>query len=178
MLPTFKIYRLEFVSCCLPTPIMLTPFHAIPPGLAVYVVPGLLLYILLARWLRWRNYVAIHKKFEAKFLNKGLTKQDAQEIVQISGMWDMPELLYSALSYATIKTYAIVAQSFSLSQVSTYARLVPLCSLLYPKFYSQRSKSPPRIMHPDATQTYAVFSLVITNLLMFNCRPEFLLVRV
>lgn len=94
---------------------MLTSSHAFSPGPAAYVAAGFLAYFLCARWLRWRNYLAIHRKFGAKFLNGGLTVQDAQEIVQVSGMWDMPALLYFALSYATIKTYAIVGQQSSQS---------------------------------------------------------------
>ncbi|KAF4563905.1 hypothetical protein EYR36_003149 [Pleurotus pulmonarius] len=89
----------------------LSPLHAFSPGLATYGI-AFLLYLLLVRCLRWRRYAAIHKKFEAKFRTGNLTIQDAQEIVHTSALWDMPELLYIALSYATIKTFAIVTFDF------------------------------------------------------------------
>ncbi|KDQ22260.1 hypothetical protein PLEOSDRAFT_53130 [Pleurotus ostreatus PC15] len=101
---------------------MLSSSHAFSPGPTAYVATAFLAYLLCARWLRWRNYLAIHQKFGGKFLIGSLTIQDAQEIVQVSGIWDMPALLYLALSYATIKTYAIPSISkilLSTKQIST-----------------------------------------------------------
>ncbi|KAL4256579.1 ER-bound oxygenase mpaB/B' [Pleurotus pulmonarius] len=121
-----------------------------------------LLYLLLVRCLRWRRYAAIHKKFEAKFRTGNLTIQDAQEIVHTSALWDMPELLYIALSYATIKTFAIPSISkilLSTKQMSSaehasrrYAGTGILtytwigCPILGREFSSGRERSDPRSM--------------------------------
>ncbi len=84
-------------------------FKPTSQNIALCVAAGSLLYLWIAHSLRWKRYKAIHQKFGTKFREGGLTVQDAQEVMQVSGMWDMPELLKFALSYANVKTYAIVS---------------------------------------------------------------------
>ncbi|KAJ7675434.1 hypothetical protein B0H17DRAFT_1080746 [Mycena rosella] len=64
-------------------------------------------YLCLVRSLRWSRYNAIHKKYSAKFQARTLTPEEAQEVVQLSGLYDMPKLSEYALSLALFSTYAI-----------------------------------------------------------------------
>lgn len=64
-------------------------------------------YLVLVRTQRWRVYNAVHRKFESR-LGK-LTPVEAQEIVRASAVWDMPGLLIWSLSFALMRTYAIVS---------------------------------------------------------------------
>lgn len=66
-------------------------------------------YICLARSLRWRRYNNIHKKYEKKWREGGLTPAEAQEILLVSSFWDCPLLLHKAVAFALFKTYAIVS---------------------------------------------------------------------
>ncbi|KAJ7117921.1 hypothetical protein C8R43DRAFT_1036904 [Mycena crocata] len=66
-----------------------------------------LVYLSVVRTLRWRRYNAIHKKYTAKFKAKALTPEEAQEVVQLSFMHDMPTLAEYSLAFALFKTYAI-----------------------------------------------------------------------
>ncbi|KAF8151753.1 hypothetical protein B0H34DRAFT_139014 [Crassisporium funariophilum] len=73
------------------------------------VIGGLVGWVVLVRTLRWRRYNAIHREFGAKY-NNGLgsiTPQDAQKIMQVSTMYDMPLLLNYSLAFALFKTYGI-----------------------------------------------------------------------
>jgi hypothetical protein len=67
-----------------------------------------LVYLCVVRSLRWRRYNAIHKKYSAKFRAKALTPEEAQEILQLSFMYDMPMLAEYSLAFALFKTYGIV----------------------------------------------------------------------
>ncbi|KAJ2913588.1 hypothetical protein MD484_g6832, partial [Candolleomyces efflorescens] len=64
-------------------------------------------YLGLVRSLRWRRYNNIHKKYEKKWREGGLTPVEAQEILLVSSFWDFPLLLHKAVSFALFKTYAI-----------------------------------------------------------------------
>jgi len=66
-----------------------------------------LAYLCLVRSLRWRRYNAIHKKYSSKFQAKTLTPEEAQEVIQLSFMYDMPTLAKYSLAFALFKTYAI-----------------------------------------------------------------------
>ncbi|KAF8147796.1 hypothetical protein K438DRAFT_1779889 [Mycena galopus ATCC 62051] len=66
-----------------------------------------LVYLCVVRSLRWRRYNAIHKKYSAKFRARTLTPEEAQEVIQLSYMYDMPSLSEYSLSFALFKTYAI-----------------------------------------------------------------------
>ncbi|KAJ7902790.1 hypothetical protein B0H14DRAFT_2667697 [Mycena olivaceomarginata] len=66
-----------------------------------------LVYLCVVRSLRWRRYNAIHKKYSAKFRAKALTPEEAQEILQLSFMYDMPTLAEYSLAFALFKTYGI-----------------------------------------------------------------------
>jgi hypothetical protein len=75
------------------------------------VIGGFALWLLIVRALRWRRYNAIHRKYGPKW-NNGLgtiTPQEAQEITHLSTVFDMPQLLFNALSFALFKTYGIVS---------------------------------------------------------------------
>ncbi|KAF9476143.1 hypothetical protein BDN70DRAFT_935289 [Pholiota conissans] len=72
-------------------------------------IGGLAVWLLIVRALRWRRYNAIHRKYGPKW-NNGLgvlDPQEAQEIMHTSTFYDMPTLLYYALSFSLFKTYAI-----------------------------------------------------------------------
>ncbi|KAJ7202386.1 hypothetical protein GGX14DRAFT_654377 [Mycena pura] len=57
--------------------------------------------------LRWRRYNAIHKKYAEKFEAKTLTPEEAQEVMQLAVLYDMPMLSEYSLAFALFKTYAI-----------------------------------------------------------------------
>ncbi|KAF9476142.1 hypothetical protein BDN70DRAFT_882785 [Pholiota conissans] len=70
---------------------------------------GLALWLLVVRASRWRRYNAIHRKYGPKW-NNGLgtiNPREAQEIIHLSTVYDMPTLLYHAVSFALFKTYGI-----------------------------------------------------------------------
>ncbi|KAK0213290.1 hypothetical protein DFS33DRAFT_1394317 [Desarmillaria ectypa] len=64
-------------------------------------------YLSLVGLLRWRRYNTIHEKYTPKYKTGTLTLQDAQEIIGLSMMYDMPVLMNYALAFALFKTYAI-----------------------------------------------------------------------
>ncbi|KAJ7471896.1 hypothetical protein FB451DRAFT_1251338 [Mycena latifolia] len=74
-----------------------------------------LVYLCVVRSLRWRRYNAIHKKYSAKSLSGTLTPEEAQEVLQLSMMYDMPTLSEYSLAFALFKTYAIPTISKLLS---------------------------------------------------------------
>ncbi|KAJ7626092.1 hypothetical protein FB45DRAFT_922921 [Roridomyces roridus] len=77
------------------------------PLSAIATALGFILYLCVVRDLRWQRYDAIHKKYQAKFEAGTLTPVEAQEVVQLVSMYDMPFLAEQALSFANFKTYAI-----------------------------------------------------------------------
>jgi hypothetical protein len=81
------------------------------------VAGGFILWLVVVRALRWRRYNAIHRKYGPKW-NNGLgaiNPQEAQEIIHLSTVYDMPFLVHKALSFALFKTYAIVHLFFCCS---------------------------------------------------------------
>jgi len=72
---------------------------------------AVLLWVVIARSLRWRRYRAIHRKYGPKWDNgRGeITPEEAQKILHESSLFDMPWLLNYALAFALFKTYAIVS---------------------------------------------------------------------
>ncbi|KAF9493763.1 hypothetical protein BDN71DRAFT_1449816 [Pleurotus eryngii] len=107
---------------------MLPSSHAFSPGPAMYIATAFLLYFLCARWLRWRNYLAIHQKFGGKFLNGSLTIQDAQEIVQV--------LRSPVRHYQNIR-YSVYIQDPALykANLNRGACVQTLCRHQYPDIY-------------------------------------------
>lgn len=78
------------------------------PVIIAGVVGGVaVLYLGLVRALRWRRYNAIHKKYEAKWKAGKLTPAEAQRVMHVSSVYDMPLLLNKALAFALFKTYGI-----------------------------------------------------------------------
>jgi hypothetical protein len=63
-------------------------------------------YLTIVRFFRWRRYNALHREFDGKM--ETMTPKEAQEIMAMSYLYDMPGLLNYALSFALFKTYAIV----------------------------------------------------------------------
>jgi hypothetical protein len=93
-----------------------------------FSIPGLigllsLSYILVCRSLRWRNFNAIHKRYQHKLDASGqalkpgetLTPEEAQEIMLVSFWYDMPMLTNLGTLFGTFKVFAIVSLSLSLS---------------------------------------------------------------
>ncbi|KAJ7617261.1 hypothetical protein FB45DRAFT_224149 [Roridomyces roridus] len=66
-----------------------------------------LAYLLLVRALRWRRYKAIHKKYMAKFRARTLTPEEAQDVVHLAMLYDMPTLSGYSVAFALFKTYGI-----------------------------------------------------------------------
>ena len=77
----------------------------------------LLNYVALVRFLRWRRYNALHAKYANRPLSS-ISPQEAQEIMHLADMWDMPSLNIYALSFAMFKTYAIVRDTILSSSPS------------------------------------------------------------
>ncbi|CAA7271256.1 unnamed protein product [Cyclocybe aegerita] len=75
----------------------------------IVVVGVLLLWLVLVRSLRWRRYNAIHSKYGPKWNNgQGIiTPEEAQKIIHVAGLYDMPLLMNVALAFALFKTYGI-----------------------------------------------------------------------
>ena len=80
-----------------------------PATMAGTLGVGFLVYVLLVRSLRWRRYNAIHRQYEAKWKEGKLTVAEAQKVMHVSSLYDMPWLLVRALSFALFKTYAVVS---------------------------------------------------------------------
>ncbi|KAJ6618009.1 hypothetical protein B0H10DRAFT_1796272 [Mycena sp. CBHHK59/15] len=64
-------------------------------------------YLCVVRSLRWRRYNAIHTKYSSKFKAGTLSPDEAQEVVQVSYLYDMPLLSEYSLAFALFKTYGI-----------------------------------------------------------------------
>ncbi|SJK96968.1 uncharacterized protein ARMOST_00217 [Armillaria ostoyae] len=72
-------------------------------------------YLSVVGLFRRRRYSTIHEKYTPKYKAGTLTLQDAQEIIGLSMMYDMPALMNYALAFALFKTYAIPSISKLLS---------------------------------------------------------------
>ncbi|EKM76918.1 hypothetical protein AGABI1DRAFT_122398 [Agaricus bisporus var. burnettii JB137-S8] len=57
--------------------------------------------------LRFKRYREVHKKYQHKYEAGKLTPEDAQKIMRVSAMYDMPRLLGYSLAFALFKTYGI-----------------------------------------------------------------------
>ena len=95
--------------------------HISPPVQAVF--GGIVIWLLIVRAFRWKRYNAIHRQFQAKY--KTMTPEEAQKIIQLSTMYDMPFLLTYALAFALFKTYGIVS-TFRSSSVRILTKHVSL----------------------------------------------------
>ena len=84
--------------------------HISPPAQAVF--GGVLIWLGTVRAFRWKRYNAIHRRFQAKY-KEGMTPEEAQKIIQVSTLYDMPLLLNYAMAFALFKTYGIVSRSNS-----------------------------------------------------------------
>jgi hypothetical protein len=83
-----------------------------PPVRVQAVFGGLLIWLVAVRAFRWKRYNAIHRQFQPKYNSKeGITPEEAQKIIQVSTLYDMPLLLNYALAFALFKTYGIVSRS-------------------------------------------------------------------
>jgi hypothetical protein len=83
--------------------------HISPPVQALPVFGGLLIWLVAVRAFRWKRYNAIHRQFQAKY--EGITPEEAQKIIHVSTLYDMPLLMNYAFAFALFKTYGIVSWS-------------------------------------------------------------------
>jgi hypothetical protein len=67
----------------------------------------LLGYLCLVRLFRRKRYEEVHSKYAHKIHE--LTPQEAQNVMLLSSLWDMPGLYNYAVSFALFKTYAIAS---------------------------------------------------------------------
>ncbi|KAJ3771952.1 hypothetical protein FB446DRAFT_738320 [Lentinula raphanica] len=81
-------------------------------GVILIAITG---YLLTVRAHRWRRHAAIHHKYQHKYESGLLTPAEAQEIIGVSTLYDMPALTNYALAFALFKTYAIPTISKILS---------------------------------------------------------------
>jgi len=85
-------------------------YASIPLSNAQLGVGALITWLLLVRSVRWRRYNAVHAKYSAKWNGgKGkITPQEAQEIIRVPMMWDMPFLVSVSRVFGVLKTAAVV----------------------------------------------------------------------
>jgi hypothetical protein len=81
--------------------------HISPPVQAVF--GGLLTWLVIVRAFRWKRYNAIHRQFQAKYKER-ITPEEAQKIIRVSTLYDMPLLMNYAIAFALFKTYGIVSR--------------------------------------------------------------------
>ena len=74
------------------------------------ILGGLLIWLVTVRAFRWKRYNAIHRQFQAKYYKEGITPEEAQKIIQVSTLYDMPLLMNYAIAFALFKTYGIVSR--------------------------------------------------------------------
>lgn len=67
-------------------------------------------YLSFVQLLRFKRYREVHKKYQHKYEAGKLTPEDAQKIMRVSAMYDMPRLLGYSLAFALFKTYGIVSR--------------------------------------------------------------------
>jgi len=79
------------------------------------VCGALLIWLAVVRACRWKRYNDIHRQFQAKYDEKSMTPEEAQKIIHVSTMYDMPLLLNYALAFALFKTYGVPSISGLLS---------------------------------------------------------------
>jgi len=73
------------------------------------VFGALLIWLAVVRVFRWRRYNAIHRQFQAAYEAKTMTPEEAQIVMKVSTMYDMPLLLNYSLAFALFRTYAVVS---------------------------------------------------------------------
>jgi len=134
----FRAYR--FIS----NDLSFTTVPSATPTAFQFFAFSTLLWLLIVRAFRWRRYNAIHEKYGKKW-NEGkgsLTPDEAQEIVNLSSMWDMPLLMNRALSFSLFKTFAIVGFSLSTLRPSlTLTRQPSIAKLLLKTAETSTSKT-------------------------------------
>ena len=101
---------LSYILRCLPSPSEVQTAWFRQVSTLTAFSGGILLWLALVRVFRWRRYNAIHRKYGPRWSNgKGImTPEEAQKIIAISFMYDMPMLLHIAMAFALFKTYGIV----------------------------------------------------------------------
>ena len=62
------------------------------------VFGGLLIWLVAVRAFRWKRYNAIHQQFQAKY-KEAIIPEEAQKIVQVSRLYDMPLLMKYASGF-------------------------------------------------------------------------------
>lgn len=73
-------------------------------AIASVVVLG---YLCLVQSLRWRRYNAVHEKYRRQFETQTLTPEEAQQILHVGALYDMPSLVKYSLAFSLFKAAAI-----------------------------------------------------------------------
>ena len=87
------------------------------PSLCTSISVACAVYLLIARFTRWRVYNRLHRKYAHLDPARNpdarrMTATEAQDITHASIVWDMRAVLANALSFAIVRTYAIVRVFF------------------------------------------------------------------
>ena len=96
---------------------MLVSLPRAMPSLCTSISVACAVYLLIARFTRWRVYNRLHRKYAHLDPARNpdarrMTATEAQDITHASIVWDMRAVLANALSFAIVRTYAIVRVFF------------------------------------------------------------------
>lgn len=74
----------------------------------------ILAYVCLVHSFRWRRYNEIHKKYHKQFETQTMTPEEAQQVLHLAVLYDMPTLMKYSLAFSLFKAAAVVrARLFS-----------------------------------------------------------------
>ncbi|KZV77380.1 hypothetical protein PENSPDRAFT_621794 [Peniophora sp. CONT] len=88
----------------------MSPFTFLPSPLSTPLAVLLLAlsYLLFVRLTRRRLYNHVHRKYAHRVADlDALTPAEAQDIMHATLLWDTPSVVFNALSFAIVRTYAI-----------------------------------------------------------------------
>jgi len=113
---------LRYLLRYLPSPSEIPVWFRQVPTLTLTAFSGVFIWLALVRIFRWRRYNAIHRQYGPRWNNgKGIiTPEEAQKIIAVSFMYDMPMLLHIAMAFALFKTYGIVRIPFFFFLIATF----------------------------------------------------------
>lgn len=79
--------------------------------LAPFAVGVLLVYVWTVRRYRFERYDEMYKRFGAKYENGTLTPEEAQQVIHVMALYDMPTITKYAMGFVLYKEYAVVSES-------------------------------------------------------------------
>ncbi|VDB95863.1 unnamed protein product [Peniophora sp. CBMAI 1063] len=86
------------------------------PSAHLILITVVFSYLLFVHLARWRRYKHVHRKYAHRIQDpSSLTPSEAQDIMHTTLLWDIPSVLFNALSFAIVRTYAIPSISRILS---------------------------------------------------------------